>query len=590
MIYSRARVPQRFSLHLLQEGEHYLEDHRATRHAEGSERGRLKLCSHSLCFVPDELSWPVVRYPFKDMSGLSSCESKSIQFESTTWVEMQVYGQDVPYKVIRSPEPQSVKLEFEFANVKDLLALTEKLHAIEQIEEHFKKESELLSMISAREQQIRFDESWLDDIREITELEARVLVLSPQLNSPARLHLTDSALYLQMFYTTSARPVERHALERLEQVAPSSYLLQDIAVRVQFEDGFEAVLVCSSSEEAEQLISKLTSGGPRKSLWGVGASTEAMQNRWLNREVSNFAYLNFLNTTSSRCVMVLAQYPVFPWVLSDYSSAELDLTNPASFRDLSKPVGALNPDRLATFQSRFEQMPDCEETPRYMYSTHYSAPAAVLFYLIRKMPAQYLQLQNGKFDLPDRLFNSIQECWKSVNTSPHDVKELIPEFYDLEEAGAFLLNSHELQLGTTQSGEACGAVGLPPWANGSASEFVRKNREALECDYVSERLHLWIDLVFGYKQRGDKAVRANNVFHYLSYQGAVDWPSLHGAERVAIEAQVREFGQTPAQLFTSPHPGRRGADGSEPAGLQSEPSTPPVDLSLIHISEPTRPY
>lgn len=52
-----------------------------------------------------------------------------------------------------------------------------------------------------------------------------------------------------------------------------------------------------------------------------------------------------------------------------------------------------------------------------------------------------------------------------------------------------------------------GDVVLPPWAKGSAREFIRKHREALECDYVSEHLHHWIDLIFGYKQRGKVSVR-----------------------------------------------------------------------------------
>ncbi len=30
---------------------------------------------------------------------------------------------------------------------------------------------------------------------------------------------------------------------------------------------------------------------------------------------------------------------VFPWVLADYTSPTLDLGSPASFRDLSKPMG-----------------------------------------------------------------------------------------------------------------------------------------------------------------------------------------------------------------------------------------------------------
>ena len=46
----------------------------------------------------------------------------------------------------------------------------------------------------------------------------------------------------------------------------------------------------------------------------------------------------------------LNQYPVFPWVLADYTSEVLDFNSAATFRDLSKPVGALNPKRLEFFQ------------------------------------------------------------------------------------------------------------------------------------------------------------------------------------------------------------------------------------------------
>ena len=33
----------------------------------------------------------------------------------------------------------------------------------------------------------------------------------------------------------------------------------------------------------------------------------------------------------------------FPWVLVDYESEELDLENPATFRDFTKPAGIQNP-------------------------------------------------------------------------------------------------------------------------------------------------------------------------------------------------------------------------------------------------------
>lgn len=42
-----------------------------------------------------------------------------------------------------------------------------------------------------------------------------------------------------------------------------------------------------------------------------------------------------------------SQYPVYPWVISDYTSSTLDLRNPEIFRDLSQPMGALGSKRAA---------------------------------------------------------------------------------------------------------------------------------------------------------------------------------------------------------------------------------------------------
>lgn len=50
---------------------------------------------------------------------------------------------------------------------------------------------------------------------------------------------------------------------------------------------------------------------------------------------------------------------------------------------------------------------------------------------------------------------------------------------------------------------------LPAWAE-DAHDYVSKHREALESEYVSQHLHEWIDLIFGYRQQGEEAVRANN--------------------------------------------------------------------------------
>lgn len=61
-----------------------------------------------------------------------------------------------------------------------------------------------------------------------------------------------------------------------------------------------------------------------------------------------------LNTLAGRSYNDLMQYPVFPWILADYDSEELDLTNPKTFRDLAKPMGAQSVDRLEQFQKRYK--------------------------------------------------------------------------------------------------------------------------------------------------------------------------------------------------------------------------------------------
>lgn len=62
-------------------------------------------------------------------------------------------------------------------------------------------------------------------------------------------------------------------------------------------------------------------------------------NMWINGNMSNFDYIMHLNTLAGRTYSDLSQYPVFPWIISDYESEELDLFNPNVFRDLSKPMG-----------------------------------------------------------------------------------------------------------------------------------------------------------------------------------------------------------------------------------------------------------
>ncbi len=100
---------------------------------------------------------------------------------------------------------------------------------------------------------------------------------------------------------------------------------------------------------------------------------------------------------------------------------------------------------------------------------------------------------------------------------------------------------------------------LPPWAK-TPEEFVRINRDALESEYVSQHLGEWIDLVFGCKQQGIEAEAAYNIFSHVSYYKKLDMEQLLRVDRARFDeatSMVENFGQTPLQLFSTPHKERR---------------------------------
>ena len=63
---------------------------------------------------------------------------------------------------------------------------------------------------------------------------------------------------------------------------------------------------------------------------------------WQNGVISNFEYIMFLNTLSGRTRCDLSQYFVFPWTYNSFECDKFDVHNAENYRDLSKPVSALN--------------------------------------------------------------------------------------------------------------------------------------------------------------------------------------------------------------------------------------------------------
>ena len=225
----------------------------------------------------------------------------------------------------------------------------------------------------------------------------------------------------------------------ITQVLRRRYLLQHVAIEVFFSNGATLMLAFSSSalckEVHQTLLSQTlinldmltvqtsepslaaattttTNTGSNPSLQvapsflsvlRVGGRDRSVKTgvtqRWCRGEISNFDYLMQLNTLAGRSFNDLTQYPVMPHVLADYTSEKLNLQVSGTYRDLRKPMGALDPERLAYLQARMQdakgmwedELAMAQQEGRepmtmmmpFLYGTHYSSAGAVLHYLAR---------------------------------------------------------------------------------------------------------------------------------------------------------------------------------------------------------------
>lgn len=377
--------------------------------------------------------------------------------------------------------------------------------------------------------------------------------------------------------------IEKIRYDRLSVMYKRTYEFRPVAVEFHDTDGRSFLVAFENTEDHNKVVDmvidapivnsvfaqeRTIQGGKIKYKQFMQHWKNTLTKRWQAGAITNFEYLMHLNSLAGRSFHDPTQYPVFPWVLSDYTSPELDLEDPSVYRDLSKPMGALGDVRAKQFCERYEALASLSyelseeeamnEPPPFHYGTHYSCAGYVLYYLLRLEPYTrlHLALQGGKFDKSDRLFRDIKSSWESASRDNlQDVRELIPEFFYLPD---FLVNANQFDYGWLQKGLPVNHVSLPRWAKGDAKEFVRLHRKALESKYVSENLHHWIDLIFGYKQQGKEAVEAQNKFVHLTYEGVVDIDAIEDpVMREATIAQIHNFGQTPKLLFRKPHVARR---------------------------------
>ncbi|XP_045767552.1 protein FAN-like [Maniola jurtina] len=546
----------RFSMLLLEPGEIYFEDYSCSMNTVNSQgtkdakQGRLKLCSKSLVFEPREWDYPLIKLHFKECTEVDTIntydERNVIKVRVGQYAEMLEGNILAPYKF--QYESKDFFFFFDFSSAEECLSQMQQLLRASTLHapEH---NSMIATILHSRYMRMVFDPVMMDDYTEKIICEFQTEKISPLVRHHGKLALTPTTLYFQPFSNIENSPILKMKLDEMRRIYKRRFLLRQVGLEIYSaeESPTSHLYLSFQNENDRDRVYQILEESPNVNLERV--HVEEMTLQWQNGIVSNYDYLMYLNCLSDRSRNDLTQYPLFPWVVADYVSERLDLESAETFRDLSKPMGALNPDRLEKLLERYHEMSD----PKFLYGSHYSAPGLVLFYLVRKYPQYMLCLQNGRFDHPDRMFNSVKDVYNNCLKNMSDFKELVPEFYDTNAKGDFLVNIYDIDFGMRHDGSKVDNVNLPPWAN-SPEDFVRKLREALESPYVSRYLHLWIDLIFGYKQRGEEAVKANNVFHHVCYEGSVDLDCIYDMnDRHALEVQIMEFGQVPKQLFTKPH-------------------------------------
>ena len=206
----------------------------------------------------------------------------------------------------------------------------------------------------------------------------------------------------------------------------------------------------------------------------------------------------------------------------------------------------------------------------YFYGSHFSNSMYVSHYLMRIFPycLTMIEIQKKGFDVPERLFINLQKSFYTSISDKGDLREIIPEFFTLPE---MFLNINNLNLGEINIDSykklifnnnleneentkmiKLNEVTMPTWCENSPFIFSEKYRKLLELPNLN--INPWIDLIFGYTQRGVKAQKSGNVYLPYSYDGVMNLRLTKEellSNRAEYEFQMRyfEMGVHPTKVF-----------------------------------------
>uniref|UniRef100_A0A8C9L6M5 WD repeat-containing protein 81 n=1 Tax=Pavo cristatus TaxID=9049 RepID=A0A8C9L6M5_PAVCR len=351
--------------------------------------------------------------------------------------------------------------------------------------------------------------------------------------SPAKLTNSHAKILFLLFHVLQAMRACHQA-----GLACGAFSLRDVAVdeklcsrlRVNFRE-YEGPRKEETNAEADlERVNEQSCAGMRGDTARCSTCQQELRDlvlQWVHGRVSNFDYLMRLNSLAGRRMGDPNYHPVLPWVV-DFT------TKNGKFRDLRKSKFRLNKgDKQLDFTyemtkqafvaggSSGEQLhvphhiSDVLSDITYYVYTARRTPKSVLCCHVRSQwePNEYpASMERMQSWTPD-------ECIPEFYTDPSIFRSIHPDMPDLD---------------------------VPSWCS-SYEEFIEVHRMLLESREVSQDLHHWIDLTFGYKLQGKDAVKEKNVCLHL----------------VDNHTHLTTYGVV--QLFDQPHPRRMVGPAYTPA-------------------------
>lgn len=205
----------------------------------------------------------------------------------------------------------------------------------------------------------------------------------------------------------------------------------------------------------------------------------ALVQKWIYGELSNFDYLMALNLMAGRKIGDPNHHPILPWII-DFTSEN------GGYRNLTMSKYRLNKgdaqldltyDISSPFMTDTDRHGDPLQIPHHV--SDMLSDITYFVYKARRIPKTVLCTHVRSKWVPHEYPSSMErmqqwtpdECIPEFFTDPEIFKSIHDDLDDLE---------------------------VPSWCS-DAEDFVHKHMSILEGEYVSQRLHHWIDLTFGYK-------------------------------------------------------------------------------------------